>query len=108
MLDLALKTSAGYFIVKDFGDTIVTFQDIKQLISVVRRLMFTRWGYERVFRIVCIAKEYDKPFLQRESLEQQMSKGIISLRHKWILSRKDFPVDLLVKEGPGYSILWRD
>lgn len=107
LLNLAVKTSAGYFIVKDFGDNIVKLQDIKQLISVVSRLISSRWGYERVFRIVCIAKEYDKPFLQKDSLEKEMSKEIIPLRHKWILPM-DFPVDLLVKDGPGYSILWID
>jgi hypothetical protein len=108
-LDLALKTPAGYFIVKDFGDKTVTFRDIRQLIGVVRNIVATKWGYQKVFRIVCIGKQYDKPFLERDSLEQLMKKEVLPLRHRLeSLSRSYFPIDLLVNEASGFSILWID
>jgi hypothetical protein len=89
LLDLALKTSDGYFVVKDFGEHIATFEDIKQLIGVVRRLSI-RSGLEKVFRIVCTAEKYDKPFLQRQSLEQRMHKEVMPLRHKLIHRKQTF------------------
>lgn len=107
-LDLALKTTAGYFIVKDFGDKTVTSQDIKQLISIARKIISTKWGWEKVFRIVCVGKQYDKPFLQQDSLEQMMKKEVLPIRHRLVTKRSDFPIDLLVNEATGFSILWID
>jgi hypothetical protein len=40
LLDLALKTSDGYFVVKDFGEHIATFEDIKQLIGILLTVVF--------------------------------------------------------------------
>jgi len=107
-LDLALKTKNGYFIVKDFGDKIVTLKDIRQLIDAARKLASGRLIKSDVLRIICIGKEYDKSFLQRESLKQLMKKEVIPLYKRFYLDRSDFPIDLLVKEKSGYSILWVD
>ena len=36
-LDLLLKTVNGYFIVKDFKDKVITVEDMKQLVDVVKK-----------------------------------------------------------------------
>ena len=95
-LDLALRTLSGYFIVKDFGDKVVTLEDLKQLIEVVRRKFKDKYQRTFVYRVICVAKKYDQPFLQRESLEHYMAKSL----------RTNFKVDLLVEEKVGYSVLW--
>lgn len=107
-LDLALNTPEGYFIVKDFGDKMVTLKDIEQLIDVVMKLVYHISHSDSVLRIICVGKEYDKSFMQRESLEQQMKKGVLPWFKRIFVNRKDYPIDLLVKEKTGYSILWID
>jgi hypothetical protein len=90
-VDLALKTEHGYFIVKDFKDKLVTIDDLKQLVEIVRN----KFG-SNVFRIVCVARKYHPIFLSGESLERQMTKELTS----------SFSIDLLLEEKIGYSVLW--
>jgi hypothetical protein len=85
-LDVALKTDFGYFIVKDFGEKVVTMKDITQLSKDVERNF-------KVFRILCVAKTYDEA-LNAESLESNITDATESR------------VDLLIKEKRGYSIHW--
>jgi hypothetical protein len=75
-LDLALKTKEGYFIVKDFKDKIVTLEDLKQLILVISNKFKDKYQRTFVFRVLCVAKEYDQPLLQQESLERQMTEEL--------------------------------
>ena len=96
-VDLALNTLKGYFIVKEFKDKIVTVQDIKYLMKIVRKRFKT--GYLRqtnVFRIICVAKKYDQSFLNRESLERMMIEEL----------KENVKIDLIVEEDIGYSVLW--
>jgi len=95
VLDIVLKTKVGYFIVKDFGGKIVTFEDINHLITVCNKLK-GKSPDKRIFRVVCVAEKYDKNFLDRESLEKLMDEKIHS----------DLKIDLLNKEASGYSVLW--
>jgi hypothetical protein len=94
-LDLLRKTKVGYFIVKDFGDNIVTFEDIQRLSTVCNKLR-GKTPAKNIFRIICVAKNYDENFLDRESLEKLMTEKLQS----------DLKIDLLIKEPNGYSMLW--
>jgi hypothetical protein len=105
-LDLALKTKYGYFIIKDFGDIVVTFDDLKRLIQLVG----VRFSNE-IFRVICVAKEYDSPFFQPEWLEKNMTNELLTRTERMTISPATvifgkFGVDLLVDYSPGYSVLW--
>ena len=92
--DLALRTDKGYFIVKDFKDKIVTFDDLKQLVQLIRGKFKDKYQRTHVFRVICVTKEYDQSF--KESLEQQMTRELSS----------NIKLDLLIEEKVGYSVLW--
>ena len=94
-LDVALKTLEGYFIVKDFGDSILSVENLKELIKIISREFRNKHRQLDVFRVIVVAKDYDQPFLNRESLEQIM---------KGELSKID--IDLIVQEQVGYTVLW--
>jgi hypothetical protein len=87
ILDLALKTKVGYFIVKYFED-IVTEEHMKELIEVCS-------SFSSIFRIVCVTRNYGEVFTNRPRLEQLMDN--LTLGYK---------VDLIVKEEKGFSVLW--
>jgi hypothetical protein len=93
-VDLALKTEKGYFIVKDFKDKIVTLEDLMQLVQIIRGKFRDKYRRTYVFRVICVAKEYDQSF--KESMVQQMSEELSS----------NIKLDLLVQEKIGYSVLW--
>ena len=95
VLDLVLKTKAGYFIVKDFGNRVVTTQELHQLLTICNKLR-GKTPTKNIFRIISVAENYDEHFLERESLEKLMSEK----------PQSDFKVDLLLKEASGYSVLW--
>jgi hypothetical protein len=91
VLDLVLETDSGLFIIKDFKDNVVKLNDLKQLLEVIDSA-FKR----EIFRTICVAKRYDHPFLDRESLESLMEKNL----------KPDFPIDLLIEEEVGYTAIW--
>jgi hypothetical protein len=93
-LDLIQETKVGYFVVKDFENTVVRREDIEKLLTVCNRLRKT--PAKSIFRIICVAKNYDENFLKRESLEKLMINDIQS----------GLETDLLIKELNGYSVLW--
>ena len=90
-LDLVLKTEKGYFIVKDFKERIITIEDLKELVKVIK----SKLGEKDIFRIICVAKGYNQQLLKPETLEQQMKELDANLS-----------IDLLVEENVGYSVLW--
>lgn len=91
ILDVALETKEGYFIVKDFKDKVVTLEELKQLIKIIGKIKDGN-----IFRIICVAKEYDKSLLQQESLERQITKEL----------KTEYAIDLLVEQKATYSVLW--
>jgi hypothetical protein len=93
--DVVLKTENGYFIVKDFRDKVVTLQDLRQLIQIIRNKFKDKYQQSNVLRVISVAKQYNQPFLERESLERIM---------KYELKIKK--IDLIVQEQLGYSVLW--
>jgi uncharacterized membrane protein (DUF485 family) len=95
VLDLFLKTKAGYFIVKDFGNRVVTTHDLHQLLTICNKLR-GKTPAKNIFRIISVAENYDDDLLDRESLEKLMAEKLQS----------DFKIDLLHKETNGYSVLW--
>jgi hypothetical protein len=98
-VDLALETPVGYFIVKDFKDEVVTTEELKHLInSLNRKFRVISAIPPRVdmFRVVCVAKNYDESFLNRESLEKQMTQVL----------KPNIKLDLILEEKVGYSVLW--
>jgi hypothetical protein len=97
-LDLALKTTEGYFIVKDFKDKVVTLEDLKQLVKIIRGRFKDKYQRTNVGRVICVAKQYDQSFLQQESLGDLMEDKL----------RANFKIDLLIEEKVGYSVLWVD
>ena len=70
------RSKEGYFIVEDFKDKIVTLEDLKQLILVIWSKFKDKYQRTFVFRVLCVAKEYDQPLLQQESLERQMTEEL--------------------------------
>jgi hypothetical protein len=97
-VDLALRIPDGYFIVKDFKDKVVSFEDLKYLVKILSR-KFREIGLPprrvNIFRLICVAQEYDQYFLERETLENKMRE-----------LKTDFGVDLLIQDKVGYSVLW--
>jgi uncharacterized membrane protein (DUF485 family) len=94
--DLAFRTIKGYFIVKDFSNKVVTIKDLQELIDLIRAKFRDKYQRTYVHRVVCIAKQYDQSFLQRQTLEEKMTKEI----------KANFDVDLLIEDKVGYSVLW--
>ncbi len=90
VLDVAYKTDEGYFIVKDFKDQIVAPEDLRQLTRIVKE------KFTRIFRVICVAKAYDESFLNKVTLEKQMTKEL----------KANFKIDLILEEKVGYSVLW--
>jgi hypothetical protein len=95
-LDVALRTLEGYFIVKDFGDNVVTVDNLKELIMTISNKFRDKYWRLNVFRIIVVARDYDQPFLNRESLEQIINSEL----------KAKFKIDLIVQEEFGYSVLW--
>jgi hypothetical protein len=93
-VDLALKTEEGYFIVKVFGDDIVSIENLRDLVEAVGSKVKNKYQRTDVFRLVCVAKEYSQTFLN--SLEEIKTKQL----------KSNFGTDLLVQEKVGYSVLW--
>ena len=90
VLDVAYKTDEGYFIVKDFKDKIVTPEDLRLLTRIMKD------KFARVFRVICVGKAYDESFLNRATLEKEMTKDM----------KANFKIDLILEEKVGYSVLW--
>jgi hypothetical protein len=88
-LDVVYNTGKGHFIIKDFGDHVVTSDMLKTLLDMISK------HFSKIFRVIVVAKEYESK-LTGETLEEQMSK----------LSREKFSIDLIVEEKLGYSVLW--
>jgi hypothetical protein len=90
VLDVAHKTDHGYFIVKDFKDKVVRPEELRNLTKIVKEKL------PHVFRVICVAKNYDETFLNRETLEELMTRDL----------KPPFKVDFIVEENVGYSVLW--
>jgi hypothetical protein len=98
-LDVMFKTLEGYLIIKEFKDRVVAVDDLSYLIKIITsnfKAKFSR-GTD-VFTVICVAKEYDEPFLNRKSLEKIMTEDL----------ETDFGIGLIVEENIGYSVLWVD
>jgi hypothetical protein len=55
--DLALRTMKGYFIVKDFKDKVVTEQDLKEFLHVIRSKFKDKYQRSFVLRVIFVAQE---------------------------------------------------
>ncbi len=90
--DIEAKTSEGRLIVK-FFDEEVKFDDVKELVKKVENV----WsGKKDVFRVLCVGKQYEKMFDTKE-LDDEMDD----------LDRK-FPLDIIIEEENGFSMIWID
>jgi hypothetical protein len=103
VLDVAFRIPLdGYFIVKDFKDRIVTLEDMNYLIKIISlkfSFSVSTISIRRpkdIFRVICVAKTYDAPFLNRDSLEKLMTAEL----------KANFKIDLILEEEVGYSVLW--
>ena len=90
ILDVAYNTDEGYFIVKNFKDKVVTPEDLRQLTRIVHG------KFTQIFRVICVAEAYDESFLNKVTLEKQMTKEL----------KANFKIDLISQEKVGYSVLW--
>ena len=88
-LDLVYQTDEGSFIIKEFRDKSATLQDLKETTDLIRQ------NFPKVSRVLYVAKEYE-PSLQGELLNESMTKDI----------KSGFPIDLIIEEKVGYSMLW--
>ncbi len=77
----------GKLIVK-FFDEKVKFEDIKSLVKPLKSII--------VFRLICIAREYDDEF-KKEEIETKLRQLDI-----------DFNIDLVQETEKGYSMIWID
>jgi len=96
--DLVVPTKTGIFVIKIFEKT-VTFDEIEKLISSLNKhqVSFRIFGPDKIVRVVCLAKGYDKFFDTAEFVEKMKN-----------LKRK-FRVDLILEEDQyGYSTIWID
>jgi len=66
----------GYFIVKDFKNKVVTEQDLQESFHVIRSKFNDKYQRSFVLRVIFVAQEYDQPFLERETLNNKMTKEI--------------------------------
>jgi len=89
--DMALDTKDGIFLLKHF-DKIVKFSDVEKMLEAVRNSL----GRKKIFRIVCLASEYDQIFLD-DNFDEKMNK----------LERKE-KLDLFLERENGYSTIWID
>ncbi len=88
--DLALRTESGYFLVKHLGHNTITLDELKGLAHSSAR----DFGRNKIFRMVCVARSYDPVFFDLDELEKQIRKIGSTL-----------PIDVLVEEEKGYSVL---
>jgi hypothetical protein len=101
-VDLALRIPDGYFIVKDFKDKVVSIEELKYLVKILSHKFTdvhnipTFLATPGIFRLICVAKAYDEPFLNRETLEKLMTEDL----------KASFKIDLIIEERVGYSVLW--
>jgi len=89
--DMAIDTKEGKFLLKYFEGT-VKFSDIEKILDAARNSL----GRKKIFRIVCLASEYDKIFLD-DKLDEKMNK----------LERKE-KLDLFLEREHGYTTIWID
>lgn len=76
-VDLALRTPDGYFIVKDFKDKVMSFEELGYLIKILSRKFRDKDAIPPridIFRVICVAKAYDESFQNMYILEKQMTK----------------------------------
>lgn len=100
-VDLVLRTPEGYFIVKDFNETIITAELLAQLIKNLNRkfrIIQSIPPRTNIFRVICVSKQYDQGFLNTNSLESVMRMEL----------KRNFKLDLILEEKVGYSVLWVD
>jgi hypothetical protein len=96
LFDLVFKTLRGYYIVKDFGDELVTTSHIQMMIRVISKAFRNKYQRTFVFRVACIAKHYDSQFMNRGSLEKVMIDVVTS----------NIKIDLFIEEKKGFSVIW--
>lgn len=96
LIDIVLKTEEGYFIVKVFDEKKVTIDIIKEFIKVIMEKLSITYRRPDIFRTIIVAKNYDGLLLNRASLESLMQDKL----------KTSFPLDLVVEENVGFSILW--
>lgn len=89
--DLVVNTSEGDFVV-EFFKNILTFDKLERFVERVIHI------YEKkdIFRLVCVAQEFDKVFYSDE-----LPKKMPSLKRK-------FKLDLILEDEKGYSMVWID
>jgi hypothetical protein len=87
-LDVVFKTDKGYFIIKNYGDQVVTVDELNKFLDTASR------HFSKIFRIIIVSKDYE-PRLKGESVDEQI-KGPLKYR---------FPVDLIIEENVGYTAL---
>ena len=88
-VDAIVSTKKGDFVVK-FYDEQVNFENIKSLCNSLTK------SRTRVFRVLCIAKDFD------EKLQSQELVDLMDSLPKY------FKLDLIFEEDQGYSMLWID
>jgi hypothetical protein len=113
ILDLNLETRSGYFIVKDFKDKVVTFDDLRYLVNAISQIGIFKYriirvllANKRIFRVICVADNYDPNFFNPDWLETSMTQKLITSTEFYFKNLPRFPIDLLIRHKAGYSVLW--
>ena len=95
-VDLVLKTSNGYFIVNDFGDTKVSLEHLLELKQNIEHMFRDKYLRPNVLRVICVAKSYDEELMNEESMAKIMKENL----------KPKVKIDLIIQDKFGFSVLW--
>ena len=90
--DIFIDTDEGDLLV-EFFDKKITFEDIEKQVKNIKKKYKDD---DKPFRLICVGKEFDDIFT-KENLISKMD-GL----------NRDFPMDLILEDEKGYSMVWID
>lgn len=92
VFDIAIKTSEGYFLVKNF-ENIINIEDVKKMLKITSQF----YKDKEVFRLVCLAKKYEGLF----DTDGDPTDKAIELSDK----KYNFRYDLIILEENNFNTL---
>ena len=98
---LTNESEPRVFVAKHFGKTKVDLEKLQELSDVAKKTTDS-WKKKlkgetagEIFRVICVAQDYDDEFLKDKSLQNLMDE----------LDFED-PIDLILEKDGNYSVLW--
>jgi len=92
------KDDNEIFAVKHFGKELITIEKLQELCDECKESKsIIDDNHRPIFRLICVGKNYDQPFLNNEYVENTLDKIDF-----------EFPLDLILDDGTSYRVLWID